>query len=94
MYDKQPADSTDLDLFLSTRLSAVTSIRLLLMAYWIMDNIDILSKFKILTIDSTSYEKRGKICWLISLGLHFWLDLRIIVKYKYQTEYINKQLEL
>lgn len=64
------------------------------MAYWIMDNIDILSKIKILTIDSSNYEKRGKICWLLSLCLHLWVDIRIIVKYKYQTEYIHKQLQL
>lgn len=62
------------------------------MAFWVLDNIDILSCLGILNIPkSKSLEKKGKQCWLFSLILHLWVNLRAIQKSNYQIGYLNKQ---
>ena len=86
IIDKRPPDADDFDMLL------LISIRLLLIFYWIFDNLDILTKLRIFKIDKSTFEKTGKKFWLVSLILHLWLNVRRFVKCNKQIHYPDKVL--
>lgn len=89
LFEKRPADYTDLDIFL------LISIRLLLMGYWICDNIDTLLRLRLINESKMmNFALRGKTCWSVSLILHAALNLRMVAKSRYTRQYKQRQLEL
>ena len=67
---------------------------MLLIAYWLFDNLDILCQLRILKTTSTGLEKKGKICWFVSVLLHIILNLKISSSSSSNLKYFARQLEL
>lgn len=88
VLEKRPPDATDVDMFL------IIAIRLLLMAYWVFDNLDCLAMLRILKVKPGINERRGKWFWLASLILHLIVNLRMLNSAKQRLEYLKRQLDL
>jgi Peroxisomal biogenesis factor 11 (PEX11) len=88
VLEKRPPDATDVDMFL------IIAIRLLLMVYWVFDNLDCLAMLRILKVKKGINERRGKWFWLASLGLHLIVNLRILNNANQRLEYLKRHLDL
>lgn len=87
VLEKRPPDATDVDMFL------IIAIRLLLMTYWIFDNLDCLAMLRILKVPPGMNERRGKWFWLASLALHLIVNIRIHNSANQRIKFIIRQLD-